>query len=60
LRYSIPNIVLLSKYIFAIFFLIWMILPNLNINLIEHNIKKGIDANVYLYTELEIKKEWSR
>jgi len=42
-----------------IFIIIFFILPSLDIEIINHNIKKDIDANVYLYSEIKIQKEWS-
>jgi hypothetical protein len=32
---------------------IFVLLPKLNIGIVKHNIEKDIEANVYLYTELE-------
>ena len=46
--------------IFVVLSFVFYILPKLNIEIINHNIHKDIDANVYLYTEIEIKKEWSK
>lgn len=46
--------------IFIVWNLVFYILPRLNIDIINHNINKNIEANVYLYTEIEIKKEWSK
>jgi len=54
------NIYLLLLSILIVVSVVFGILPRLNIKLINHNIEKGIDANVYLYTEIEIKKEWSQ
>ena len=49
---------LLISNIFIIIIFIWFIMPNLNIALINNNIKKDIEANAYLYTEIEIKDKW--
>jgi|GEM_PF-5908286 hypothetical protein len=53
------NYLLLVLNIFVISIVVFMILPNFNLKLINNNITKDIDANVYLYTEIEIENEWS-
>lgn len=60
MRYELRNVLLLVFNIYIIIFFIWGVLPNLNIGLVDNNIKKEIEANVYIYTEIEIKDEWSK
>ena len=57
---KIKGLYLLFINIFVVGCFVFFILPRLNIDIINHNIAKNIEANVYLYTEIEIKKEWSR
>jgi uncharacterized membrane protein len=52
------NYLLLVLNIFVISIVVFMILPNFNLKLINNNITKDIDANVYLYTEIEIENDW--
>ncbi len=59
LQTKIKGLYLLFINIFLVLSLVFIILPSLDIGIINHNIKKNIEANVYLYTEIEIKKEWS-
>lgn len=59
LQSKMKNIFLLWLNIFIVMSFIYIILPSFNLDLINNNIKKDIDANVYLYTEINIEKEWS-
>ncbi|WNL27654.1 hypothetical protein QUR76_08680 [Arcobacter cryaerophilus gv. pseudocryaerophilus] len=38
---------------------IWGILPLINTNVTNNSLSKNIDANVYIYSEIEIKEDWS-
>lgn len=59
MRIKIKGLYLLIINILLIFSVVFIILPSLDIGIINNNIKKNIEANVYLYTEIEIQKEWS-
>lgn len=60
LQTKIKGLYWLCLNIFVIFNIVFFILPKLSIGIINNNIEKNIEANVYLYTEVEIKKEWSQ
>lgn len=38
---------------------LWGVLPLVDTNVTSNSILKNIDANVYIYTEIEIKNDWS-
>jgi len=59
LQIKIKGLYLLLINILLVFSVVFIILPSLDIGIINNNIEKNIEANVYLYTEIEIKKEWS-
>lgn len=58
LQTKIKGLCLLFINIFLLISFIFIILPGLNFSVVKHNIEKDIEANVYLYTELEINSEW--
>ncbi len=54
------NIYLLISYSIIIFVLLFFILPELDIVVVKHNLEKGIEANVYIYSEINIDNNWSK
>ena len=60
LQNRIKKYLLLILSIACIIGVIFGVMPNVNLDLINNNIKKDIEANIYFYSEFNIKKEWSK
>jgi hypothetical protein len=49
---------LMASVVFLCIFL-WGVLPLVNTNVTNNSLLKNIDANAYIYSEIEIKNDWS-